>query len=124
MWNRLTGQNDTMQMAFMQSWMTSHWEDSRTILKKPLVFTEFGKSKKDPGYSIRSRDSFMNNVYSSIYSFAQKGGTFSGGLVWQILDEGMDPYDDGYEIVLSQDASTTSAISQQSSKMIALEHLH
>lgn len=122
--NRLTGQNDTMQMAFMQRWMTSHWEDSRTILKKPLVFTEFGKSKKDPGYSIHARDSFMNVVYSSIYSFAQNGGTFAGGLVWQLLDEGMDPYDDGYEIVLSQNPSTSSVISQQSSKMIALEHIH
>ncbi|KAL5129651.1 Mannan endo-1,4-beta-mannosidase 5 [Glycine soja] len=122
--NWLTGQNDTMQMAFMQRWMTSHWEDSRTILKKPLVFTEFGKSKKDPGYSIHARDSFMNVVYSSIYSFAQNGGTFAGGLVWQLLDEGMDPYDDGYEIVLSQNPSTSSVISQQSSKMVALEHIH
>ncbi|XP_027356754.1 mannan endo-1,4-beta-mannosidase 1-like [Abrus precatorius] len=120
--NWLAGQNDTVQMAFMQRWMTSHWEDSRTILRKPLVFTEFGKSKKDPGYSIRARDSFMNAVYSSIYNFAQNGGTFAGGLVWQLLDEGMDPYDDGYEIVLSQNLSTCSVISQQSSKMVTLEH--
>lgn len=111
-------------MAFMQKWMTSHWEDSRTTLKKPLVFTEFGKSKKDPGYTIGARDSFMNAVYSSIYKLAQNGGTFAGGLVWQLLDEGMDPYDDGYEIVLSQNPSTSSVISQQSSKMIALEHSH
>lgn len=111
-----------MQMAFMQRWMTGHWEDSRTLLKKPLVFTEFGMSKKDPGYSIGSRDSFMSVVYSSIYGLAQNGGAFAGGLVWQLLDEGMDAYDDGYEIVLSQNPSTSSVISQQSSKMIALEH--
>ncbi|KAK7263951.1 hypothetical protein RJT34_31551 [Clitoria ternatea] len=122
--NWLAGQNGTMQMEFMQRWMMSHWEDSRTILKKPLVFTEFGMSKKDPGYSIQARDSFMNVVYSSIYKFAQNGGTFAGGLVWQLLDEGMDPYDDGYEIVLSQNPSTSSVISQQSTKMIALENIH
>lgn len=121
--NRLTGQNDTVQMEFMQKWITSHWEDSRTILKKPLVFTEFGMSKNDPGYSISTRDSFMNSVYSSIYSLAQNGGTFAGGLVWQLLDEGMEQYNDGYEIVISQDPSTTSVMSQQSSKMVALEHI-
>ncbi|XP_061352901.1 mannan endo-1,4-beta-mannosidase 5-like [Gastrolobium bilobum] len=120
--NWLAGQNDTVQMAFMQSWMTSHWNDSSTILKKPLVLTEFGMSNKDDGYSIDARDSFMNAVYSSIYDLAQHGGTFAGGLIWQLLDEGMDPYDDGYEIVLSQNSSTNSVISQQSSKMIALEH--
>lgn len=120
--NRLAGQNDTMQMEFMQRWITSHLQDSRTILKKPLVFTEFGMSKNDSGYSIEARDSFMNTVYSSIYSLAQNGGTFAGGLVWQLLDEGMDSYDDGYEIVLTQNPSTSSVISQQSSKMIALEH--
>ncbi|KEH17608.1 mannan endo-1,4-beta-mannosidase-like protein [Medicago truncatula] len=120
--NWLAGQNDTMQMEFMQRWITSHLQDSRTILKKPLVFTEFGMSKNDSGYSIEARDSFMNTVYSSIYSLAQNGGTFAGGLVWQLLDEGMDSYDDGYEIVLTQNPSTSSVISQQSSKMIALEH--
>jgi mannan endo-1,4-beta-mannosidase len=50
------------------------------------------------------------------------GGTFAGGLVWQLLDEGMDSYNDGYEIVLTQNSSTSNVISQQSSKMIALEH--
>ncbi|KAI4331891.1 hypothetical protein L6164_016841 [Bauhinia variegata] len=120
--NWLSKENDAAQMAFMQNWMTSHWKDSATILKKPLVFTEFGKSKKDPGYSIYGRNSFMNAVYSSIYNLAHNGGTFAGGLVWQLVDEGMDSYCDGYEIALSQDPSTSSIISQQSYKMTALEH--
>lgn len=109
-------------MAFMQKWMTSHWEDSRTILKKPLVFTEFGKSNKYPGYIINARDSFMSVVYSNINNLAQNGGTFAGGCVWQLLDEGMDGYDDGYAIVLSQNPSTYNVITQESSKMIAVAH--
>ncbi|KAI4331758.1 hypothetical protein L6164_016715 [Bauhinia variegata] len=120
--NWLSGQNDSAQMAFMQNWMTSHWRDSATVLKKPVVLSEFGKSKKDPGYNIFSRNSYMNAVYSSIYNLAQNGGTFAGGLVWQLVDEGMNSYCDGYEIVLSQDPSTSSIITQQSYKMIALEH--
>ncbi|KAK6116723.1 hypothetical protein DH2020_049543 [Rehmannia glutinosa] len=117
----LSAQNDDAQMAFMRRWMTSHWTDSRTILKKPMVFTEFGKSNKDPGFSISSRDAFLNSVYNSIYSFA-RGGGIGGGLVWQIVGEGMESYSDGYEIVLSESPSTSSIISQQSRQMIALQH--
>ncbi|PON36139.1 1,4-alpha-glucan-branching enzyme [Parasponia andersonii] len=117
----LSGQNDNSQMAFLQRWLTSHWEDSRTILKKPLVFAEFGKSKKDPGYSESGRDNFLNTLYSNIYNLARNGG-IGGGLVWQIMAQGMESYYDGYEIVLSQNPATADVISQQSKKMIALEH--
>ncbi|KAI3464263.1 hypothetical protein Pfo_020926 [Paulownia fortunei] len=118
----LSAQGDDAQMAFMRRWMTSHWTDSRTLLKKPMVFSEFGKSSKDPGFSITSRDSFLNAIYNNIYSFA-RGGGIGGGLVWQILAEGMESYSDGYEIVLSQNPSTSSIISQQSRQMTALEHM-
>ncbi|KAK9134156.1 hypothetical protein Syun_013486 [Stephania yunnanensis] len=98
----LSGQGEEAQLAFVERWATSHWTDSRTILKKPLVFAEFGKSNKDPGYSLSGRDSFLSNVYGNIYKSARSGGTMGGGLVWQILGEGMDSYNDGYEIVMSQ----------------------
>ncbi|KAL0360210.1 UNVERIFIED_CONTAM: Mannan endo-1,4-beta-mannosidase 2 [Sesamum radiatum] len=117
----LSGKDDDAQMAFMRRWMTSHWTDSRTLLKKPMVFTEFGKSSKDPGFSIASRDSFLNAIYSNIYSLARSGG-IGGGLVWQLVAEGMESYSDGYEIDLFQTPSTSSAISQQSRQMTALEH--
>lgn len=103
--------------------MTSHWTDSKTILNKPLVFSEFGKSKKDPGYSINARDSFLNTIFDNIYNIARSGGTIGGGLVWQLLAEGMESFYDGYEIVLTQDQSTRSVITQQCNKMTALEHM-
>jgi len=56
---KVSGQNDNAQMEFMQRWMSSHWTDSKTILKKPLVFAEFGKLNKDPGYNTSVRDSFL-----------------------------------------------------------------
>ncbi|KAL3630330.1 Mannan endo-1,4-beta-mannosidase 2 [Castilleja foliolosa] len=118
----LSAENDEAQMVFMQRWMTSHWRDSKTLLKKPMVFTEFGKSSKDTGFSISSRDAFLNAIYRNIYSFA-RGGGIGGGLVWQILDEGMESYSDGYEIVLTQSSSTSSVISQQSRQMTALQHM-
>ena len=120
--NRLSGQSDGAQMMFMRRWMTSHSTDSKTILKKPLVLAEFGKSSKDPGYSLYARESFMAAIYGNIYRFARRGG-IAGGLVWQILAEGMQPYADGYEIVLSQNPSTGRIISQQSRQITSLDHM-
>ncbi|MCL7027116.1 hypothetical protein MKW94_007096 [Papaver nudicaule] len=118
----LSGQNDNAQLGFVQKWIWSHWTDSKTILRKPLVFSEFGKSSKDPGYTLNARNEYMNAVYSSIYNDARTGGTIAGGLVWQIVAEGMESFYDGYEIVLSQNPSTAGLISGQSQKMRALSH--
>lgn len=110
-------------MQFVQKWLESHWTDSKTILNKPLVFSEFGKSSKEAGFSINVRDSFLNTIYVNIYNLARNGGAIGGGMVWQLMAEGMQPYFDGYEIVLSQNPSTRSVIAQQSNKMTALAHI-
>ncbi|KAK6932084.1 Glycoside hydrolase, family 5, partial [Dillenia turbinata] len=102
----VAGQNEDAQMAFVQRWLTSHWTDSKTIIKKPMVFAEFGKSKKDPGYSASGRDSFLSSIYNSIYNLARSGGSIGGGLVWQVMPEGLDSYYDGYEIILECHVST------------------
>lgn len=121
--HRLSGQSDNAQAAFMQRWMTSHWQDSRTILKKPLVLAEFGKSSKDPGFNQNARDAFMSLVYRNVYNFAKAGGTMGGSLVWQLVAQGMDNFDDGYSIVLAQNPSTAGLISGQSHAMATLAHL-
>ncbi|XP_031272246.1 mannan endo-1,4-beta-mannosidase 5-like [Pistacia vera] len=118
----LPGQSDNVHIEFMQRWMTSHWTDSRTILKKPLVFAEFGKSSKDSGFSISVRDSFLNTIYTNIYDFAKNGGTIDGSMVWQVMAEQMESYYDGYEVVLSQNPSTTNVITQHSNNITALAH--
>ncbi|KAL3638610.1 Mannan endo-1,4-beta-mannosidase 2 [Castilleja foliolosa] len=118
-----SGKNENEQMGFMERWMTNHWDDARTILKKPLVIAEFGKSSKDPGYNLNERDLYMGNVYRDIYRYARTGGTMSGSLVWQLMAQGMDEYHDGYEIVLAQSPSTAGIMSRQSHAMNALSHL-
>lgn len=117
----LSGQDEDAQTAFVQRWLESHQVDAKAIIRKPLVFTEFGKSKKDPDYSISMRDAYMNTVYLDIYNLARNGGSIGGGLVWQILAKGMDSFDDGYEIVLSDEPSTNAIISQQSARMTSLQ---
>ncbi|KAI7726888.1 hypothetical protein M8C21_003336 [Ambrosia artemisiifolia] len=110
-------------MKFVQRWMWSHFNDSRTILKKPLVIAEFGKSSKDPDYNIYKRDSYMKAIYRNIFMEARSGGTIGGGLVWQLMADGMDSYGDGYAIILSENPSTKHIMSQQSRAMTILSHL-
>lgn len=110
-------------MEFMLQWLAVHWNDSTKILKKPLIFSEFGKSSKDPGYTVQARDSFLNEIYSNIYKLAKvSAGTIAGGMVWQIMGVGMESYYDGYEIVLPLNPSTSNIIHTQSIKMISLGH--
>lgn len=93
-------------------------------MEKPLVFSEFGKSTKDSSYSEGARDAFLSSIYTSIYKFARNGG-IGGGLVWEILGEGMESYDDGYDIVLSQNPLTSNVLSRQVEKDVgALNHGH
>ena len=81
------------------------------------------RDSKDPEYTINKRDSYINAVYRNIYMMARTGGTVGGGLVWQLMADGMSSYGDGYEILLTENPSTTSIISQQSHAMSTLSHL-
>ncbi|XP_047979580.1 mannan endo-1,4-beta-mannosidase 5-like [Salvia hispanica] len=116
----LSGKSEDEQVRFMQSWLFNHWQDARNTLKKPLVLAEFGKSSKDPGYTLNKRDTYIGNVYRDVYRYAQNGGTMSGSLVWQVMAEGMESYGDGYEIVLSQSTSTAGIMSRQAHALGAL----
>ncbi|KAL8490460.1 hypothetical protein ACS0TY_025599 [Phlomoides rotata] len=113
----LTSQDDDDQLLFLDKWLNSHIKDAETIIQKPLLFAEFGKSSKDPGYDTHKRDELFSAVYSAIYSSASRGGAAAGGLFWQLLTQGMDNLRDGYEIVFSESPSTATMIQQQSQKL-------
>ncbi|MED6159861.1 hypothetical protein PIB30_046079 [Stylosanthes scabra] len=86
-------------------------------LHKPVLFAEFGYSTKNVGYNIKLRDQFFDTVYSAIYSSASGGGVAVGCLFRQLLDQGMDSFRDGYEVVIDESTSTASLIAQESQKM-------
>ncbi|KAK4429281.1 Mannan endo-1,4-beta-mannosidase 7 [Sesamum alatum] len=113
----LTSESDEAQLSFLNDWLNSHIQDAQTVLQKPLLFAEFGKSSKDAGYNTYKRDELFSTVYSVIYSSARGGGVAAGGLFWQLLTEGMDGFRDGYEIVFSESPSTASLIAEQSQKL-------
>lgn len=120
----LSSSNDQTQLSFLNNWVDAHIRDAQAILGKPLLFTEFGKSSKDPGFSGYQRDTLFNTVYSKIYSSASSGGPAAGGLFWQLLIEGMDPLRDGYEVVLNEIPSTANLIAEQSAKLRHLTRMY
>lgn len=120
----MVNKSEDAQIEFLRNWLKSHIEDAENILHKPLVFTEFGKSTKLPGFSMQGRDLLYDTVYSAIYSSASVGGTAAGGLFWQLLTQGMDSLRDGYEIILSESPSTASLITEQSQKLNKIRKMY
>ncbi|TMW94224.1 mannan endo-1,4-beta-mannosidase 7-like [Solanum lycopersicum] len=120
----LTGQDDEAQLNFLTNWLKVHIEDSQTILKKPIIFAEFGKTTKGPGFTPQQRDIIFNTVYSSIFSSAKGGGAAAGGLFWHVLAEGMDSFKDGYEIILSESSSVSDIIIQQSKRLNKIRKMY
>eukprot|EP00253_Pinus_taeda_P006205 PITA_06205 len=119
----LAGSNEETQISFVKIWIENHLEHGSKILKKPVLFVEFWKSCKDPGFDIEQRDNLFDMVYKQIYASVSRGREGGGAMFWQLMAEGMSSYGDGYEIVLSQSPSTTSIISAQSHKLAELAHL-
>jgi len=119
----LAGSNEEAQLSFLHNWIATHLEDGSRILKKPVLFAEFGKSSRDPGFNNGQRENIFRVVYEHIYASARWGGAGGGAMFWQLMAEGMSSYGDGYEVVLSQNPSTASLISSQSHKLAELTHI-
>ncbi|XP_009602297.1 mannan endo-1,4-beta-mannosidase 7 [Nicotiana tabacum] len=120
----LTGQDGEAQLNFLNDWLNVHIQDAQSILKKPLIFAEFGKTYKGAGFTAEQRDIVFNTVYSSIYWSAKGGGAAAGGLFWQLLAEGMDSYRDGYEIIFSESPSVSEIILQQSQRLNKIRKMY
>ncbi|XP_073032294.1 putative mannan endo-1,4-beta-mannosidase 9 [Primulina eburnea] len=114
------GANDEAQTEFVEKWIGSHSLDSKTVLGKPLMVTEFGKSSRSSGFSVVARDSYFGTIFNSVYSCARSGGPCAGALFWQVMADGMENWSDGYEVVLEQSPSTAAVINQQSARIASL----
>ncbi|XP_060199718.1 mannan endo-1,4-beta-mannosidase 7-like [Lycium barbarum] len=120
----LTGADDEAQLNFLNDWLRVHIQDAQSILKKPLIFAEFGKTYKGPGFTPEQRDLVFNTVYSYIFRSARSGGAAAGGLFWQLMVEGMDSYRDGYEIIFSESPSVSDIIFQQSKRLNKIRKMY
>ncbi|KAH0982230.1 hypothetical protein GBA52_009407 [Prunus armeniaca] len=117
----LSGESEEAQAGFVDRWVQAHIQDCNTVVKKPLLVAEFGKSYKLPGYVLQKRDAYFGKIYSDIFSSASRGGSCVGGLFWQLMAPNMDTFRDGYEVVLEQSPTTATVIAQQSRKLNGLK---
>ncbi|TYJ15220.1 hypothetical protein E1A91_A10G169600v1 [Gossypium mustelinum] len=104
-------------LEFTKSWMEAHIEDAEKYLGMPVIFSEFGVSRKDPGYNSSYQDTLINTVYKTLLNSTKKGGSGAGSLLWQLFPDGTDYMDDGYAIVLAKSPSTSNLISLHSTRV-------
>ncbi|GFQ01303.1 putative mannan endo-1 4-beta-mannosidase 9 [Phtheirospermum japonicum] len=114
--------NETGQAEFVEKWIQAHVDDSKSVLRKPILVTQFGKSSRSLGYNVQDRDNYFRNIFNIVYSSAQTRGACGGALFWQVMAQGMENWSDGYEVVLEQSPSTASVISQQSRQIASLNN--
>ncbi|XP_074273658.1 mannan endo-1,4-beta-mannosidase 6-like [Silene latifolia] len=110
--------NPDAHLEFYKSWLQSHIEDADQKLRMPVVFSEFGVSRKNPECNSCYRDATFKLVYETLEESAKRGGSAAGSLMWQLFPEGVDHMCDGYEVVLSKSASFSDIIALHSTRMM------
>lgn len=108
------------KVNYLSSWVDSHVNDSQNILKKPVLFLEFGSNlhvKKNGTYE---RDVLLKVVYDKIYESAKKGQAGAGALLWQLMVGGMEKYHDEFSLVAWDHPSTYKLVVQQSCRLLRL----
>ncbi|KAL7135432.1 hypothetical protein ABFS83_11G095600 [Erythranthe nasuta] len=117
------GSNDEVQTEFVHKWIQTHIDDSKSVIGKPIMVTEFGKSSRSSGYNVEARDNYFSDIFDSVYRCARTGGPCGGALFWQVMAQGMGDWSDGYDVVLEQSPSTVGVISQQSREISSLNQI-
>ncbi|KAM0860991.1 hypothetical protein ACQ4PT_046184 [Festuca glaucescens] len=112
----MSGSSNAAQVAFMMRWMASHIKDAATMLRKPLLVSEFAWSTRSNNNTVAMRDRYFRMVYGTIFASVRGGGPCAGGLFWQVLAPGMESWTDGYEVVLERSPTTAAIISKECAK--------
>ncbi|KAL5711500.1 mannan endo-1,4-beta-mannosidase [Ranunculus cassubicifolius] len=105
-------------VQFVKKWMQAHIDDAEKKLGMPVMFAEFGVSRKDSGYNSTYRDTIISTVYNTILDSIRKGGGGGGSLLWQLFPDGTEYMDDGYAVVLTRAQSAANIISLQSTRLM------
>lgn len=117
-WYRLVNKTERAKSVYVDKWIVAHLKDAYTLLRKPIILAEFGKSSREsPEYNIAKKDNYFKKIYNAISTSATSGGSCAGAIFWQLLSQGMDSYGDGYEVILENSPTTAQIIKEQSTKM-------
>lgn len=107
-------------IKYLSKWVMSHIDDGEHILKKPVLFTEFGFSSQHKDSEPSHRDMLFRTMYNKIYESAKKGQAGAGAIVWEFLVDGMEEYGDLFALVPWQFPSTCKLIVEQSCRLQVL----
>ncbi|KAL3622442.1 hypothetical protein CASFOL_033853 [Castilleja foliolosa] len=116
----LPNTTETIKAKFVQKWIKAHIDDSQSVLHKPILLTEFGKSLNSTNHNTSARDAYFRNIYNRVFNNARSGGACGGALFWQVMAIGMKSWSDTYDVVLEQSNSTDAVIKKQSERMAFL----
>ncbi|KAH7654097.1 Mannan endo-1,4-beta-mannosidase protein [Dioscorea alata] len=105
------------RLNFGRTWMQSHIDDADKVLGMPVVFGEYGVSRKHEGFSFSFRDTFINMVHQTLLRSTKKGGSGAGSLLWQLFTEGTENMDDGYAVNLAEAPSVSHMLALQSMRL-------
>jgi mannan endo-1,4-beta-mannosidase len=109
------------QLKYISKWMLSHIEDGDQVLKKPVLFSEYGLSKKNQDFTVSAREKMYDTILNIVYKSAKRNRSGAGALVWQFLASGMEDYSDDYGIVPSESPSTQSLYIKHSCRLAKLK---
>ncbi|KAK1378299.1 Mannan endo-1,4-beta-mannosidase [Heracleum sosnowskyi] len=105
------------KVDYLSNWMDAHIRDGEDVLKKPVLFSEFGSLLRKKLEGPYDRDILLKQVYDKIYESAKKREAGAGVLIWQLLVEGMKQYRDEFSLVAREHPSTYNLMVQQSSRL-------
>jgi len=105
------------KVKYLSNWVDSHLNDSEYILRKPVLFSEVGYLQHPEVNSTVNGDTVLKLVYDKIYNSAKKLQAGGGALIWQLMVEGSQMYNDGFSMVAHDRPSTYKLIKEQSCRL-------
>ncbi|XP_042477877.1 mannan endo-1,4-beta-mannosidase 6-like [Macadamia integrifolia] len=102
---------------FLSRWVDYHINDAERVLKKPVLFTEVGSSLHTNNQGTNDRDFLLKITYDKVYESAKKKQAGAGVLIWQLMVEGVESYNDEFSLVAWEHPSTYKLILEHSCRL-------
>ncbi|KAG0465018.1 hypothetical protein HPP92_019182 [Vanilla planifolia] len=105
------------KIKYLSNWVDSHLSDGEYILKKPVLFSEIGSWSEARKNGSNHREVMLKVVYDKVFESASRGQAGAGALVWQLMVEGTQRYEDEFSFVAGQHPDAYKLILQQSCRL-------